>query len=82
MLSDAKEEFIERMNAYLRYYDSTKNHANSVKLYLIRRITTLIALADKLEDEHMISYPDYLEIKNEGERILIYACGDNNAKED
>lgn len=61
----------QKVDYYVQYYNTDTNHNDSIKLYIMRRLFSMRELASKLDDEGIISYPEYVRLREKIEKYII-----------
>lgn len=61
----------QKIDYYVRYYNFDTDHNDSIKLYIIRRLFSLRDLVSRLDDEGIISYSDYVDLKEKIEKYVL-----------
>lgn len=61
----------QKIDYYVQYYNTDTDHNDSIKLYVMRRLFSMRDLASRLDDEGIISYPEYVMLKEKIEMYVI-----------
>ena len=61
----------QKVDYYVQYYKSDTDHNDSVKLYIMRRLFSMRELASKLDDEGIIPYSEYVELREKIEKYIV-----------
>lgn len=61
----------QKIEYYVQYYMSDTDRNDSIKLYIMRRLFSMRELASKLDDEGIIPYSEYVELREKIEKYVI-----------
>lgn len=61
----------QKIYYYVQYYNNDTDHNDSIKLYIIRRLFSLRELASRLDDEGIIPYSEYVDLKEKIEKYVL-----------
>lgn len=61
----------QKVDYYVQYYNTDTNHNDSIKLYIMRRLFSMRELASKLDDEGIIPYSEYVDLREKIEKYVI-----------
>lgn len=61
----------QKIEYYVQYFKTDTDHNDSMKLYIMRRLFSLRELASRLDDEGIIPYCEYVELREKIEKYVI-----------
>lgn len=61
----------QKIEYYVQYYKTDTDHNDSVKLYIMRRLFSMRELASRLDDEGIIPYSEYVDLREKIEKYVI-----------
>lgn len=61
----------QKIEYYVQYYKTDTDRNDSIKLYIMRRLFSMRELASRLDDEGIIPYSEYVDLREKIEKYVI-----------